>query len=189
MPASPLQAAKRAFVSVLLFVARYYGLALPVTRDTTDDALLSAFKKVALKAHPDKGGSHDHAQRLNDARSKWLEARAASKPSAQDPKHQGPTTPTASSDDGLATLAAKGFRIQSLAVLLTYQGLTGLGQWSAFVHFVQRQAWAWNVRRWSATLESMAGCCRQRGWNLGLSNGTRLHVHVHQLAESENKHT
>ena len=58
MPVSPVQAAKRAFVSVLLFVARHYGLALPVTWDATDDVLLSAFKKVALKAHPDEGGSH-----------------------------------------------------------------------------------------------------------------------------------
>ena len=41
---------------VLLELARLYGVAVAVNRDAADDVLLKAFRRVALKAHPDKGG-------------------------------------------------------------------------------------------------------------------------------------
>ena len=65
MPVSPAQAAKRALVKVLLRIARLYQVVLQLTRDSTDEVVKSSFKKVMLKAHPDKnGGRRDHAQEL-----------------------------------------------------------------------------------------------------------------------------
>ena len=51
------QEAKRAFVTVLLALAAVYGLVLNITRDSADTELVTAFKRVARKAHPDKGGT------------------------------------------------------------------------------------------------------------------------------------
>ena len=58
MPASKLAVATRAFVGVLLALARAYDLALQVNRDSAHDAILRAYRKVLLEVHPDKGGSH-----------------------------------------------------------------------------------------------------------------------------------
>ena len=68
---SPLQLAKRALVKVLLTLATKYGVALQVTRDSEDKVLLSAYKRVALKAHPDKGGTNRDFQKLQAAKEKW----------------------------------------------------------------------------------------------------------------------
>ena len=53
---SPLQLAKRALVTLLLALGRQYHIALAINRDSSDNLVLAAFKKVARKAHPDKGG-------------------------------------------------------------------------------------------------------------------------------------
>ena len=53
MAASALQSAKRALVSVLVYLASAYGLDLQLTRDSSDDVVAVACKKVARKAHPD----------------------------------------------------------------------------------------------------------------------------------------
>ncbi len=71
MPTSAKQLAKRAFVTVLLEVARACGLSPTVNRDTPDKQLEKVFKKVCLKAHPDKGGSNELFQKLQGARDKW----------------------------------------------------------------------------------------------------------------------
>ena len=55
MPCSPLTLAKRAFVKVLLALASSYSVAVQVNRATADHAVLTAYKRVALKVHPDKG--------------------------------------------------------------------------------------------------------------------------------------
>ena len=57
MSLSVLTRAKRAFVNVLLTTASFFGLPLTVTRDSDDQALVSAYRRVAKKAHPDKGGT------------------------------------------------------------------------------------------------------------------------------------
>ena len=69
--------AKRAFVSLLLLLSRSYHVILPVTRDSSDAQLLSAFKRLARATHPDKGGKTEDQQRLNAAKDRWEEARAA----------------------------------------------------------------------------------------------------------------
>ena len=69
MAVSPLQLAKRALVTLLLALARQYDIpAIPINRDSPDKVVLDAFKKVARKVHPDKGGSHNDCLKLNAAR-------------------------------------------------------------------------------------------------------------------------
>ena len=53
---SPLDLAKRAFVTLLRALALAYGLSLQVSRDSDDAALRQAFRNVSRKTHPDKGG-------------------------------------------------------------------------------------------------------------------------------------
>ena len=75
MALSPLEKAKRAFVSILLLLARAHGLALGISRESPDPAVLTAFRRVSRKVHPGRGGSLAESQRLNAARDAWDEAR------------------------------------------------------------------------------------------------------------------
>ena len=79
MPVSPAQRAKRALVKLLHALALLYRLSLALTSDAADAAVLRAFRKVALKAHPDKGGSTQHTTELLAAKKDWDAARAAGK--------------------------------------------------------------------------------------------------------------
>ena len=63
--------ATRAFVAVLLTLARRCQVALDVNRDSARDRLLKPYKKLLLKAHPDTGGRKEHAQKLQAAREAW----------------------------------------------------------------------------------------------------------------------
>ena len=71
MSSSSLTQATRAFVKVLLTLAQVYELALTVNRDSSEKDLLKAYKRVALKAHPDKGGANKDFKMLRAAREKW----------------------------------------------------------------------------------------------------------------------
>ena len=72
---SPLQKLKRALVTILLGLARVYSLDVTLTRDAPDTDVKKAFRRVILRAHPDKpGGSEAAAKKLNEAWGKWLEA-------------------------------------------------------------------------------------------------------------------
>ena len=63
MAAGMFQAAKRAFVKVLLALAVHYSLRLgALSRDSTDEAVLRAYKRVLLRVHPDKGGTKEKTQ-------------------------------------------------------------------------------------------------------------------------------
>ena len=48
--------AKRAFISILLSVARACHLIVDVNRDSSDPQVQKAYRRVLLKVHPDKGG-------------------------------------------------------------------------------------------------------------------------------------
>ena len=78
MPVSKLGAATRALVSVLVVLARSYLVALEVNRDSSPEQLVKAYKKVLLKAHPDKGGKKEDTQRLQEAKEVWDKARKPS---------------------------------------------------------------------------------------------------------------
>ena len=137
MALSPLEKAKRAFVSILLLLARAHGLALGISRESPDPAVLTAFRRVSRKVHPGRGGSLAESQRLNAARDAWDEARR---------RPQGLGRPTQQQREGatsgeqvlLPTVSASkgGFRIHSVAVLLTYQGFKDCAQWGRFTAFV-----------------------------------------------------
>ena len=68
MATSKLGLATRALVSVLLRLARAYLLCVDVTRESSEEALLRAYKKVVLAVHPDKGGKKEDAQELQQAK-------------------------------------------------------------------------------------------------------------------------
>ena len=58
--------AKRAFVALLLSLARAYQLSLDVNRDSQDDLVQKAYHKVPRKVHPDKGGQTADARRSQE---------------------------------------------------------------------------------------------------------------------------
>ena len=90
--ASAPQLAKRALVSLLRRLALVYRLVLAVTRDSEDKEVVKAWKKVLLRAHPDKGGQAQHAQELNDAKDKWDAAKAEAGAAAAGPSPPKPAT-------------------------------------------------------------------------------------------------
>ena len=72
---SPASRLKRALVTLLLHFARIYAITVDVSRDSPDADVKKAFRKVMLKAHPDKvGGSVDAAKKLTVAYSSWQDA-------------------------------------------------------------------------------------------------------------------
>ena len=75
---TPLQAAKRVFVSLLLTLARAYEIAVKINRESPDKDVKAAFRKVSLKVHPDKGGRSEDFAKLNAAREAWEEAKQPS---------------------------------------------------------------------------------------------------------------
>ena len=90
MAVSASNLAKRAFVTLLLALARQYAIpALPITRDSPDKAVLDAFRKVARKVHPDKGGSKSDAQKFNAAQEAWDKAVQDTRPARQDHTRPG----------------------------------------------------------------------------------------------------
>ena len=68
MASSRFLVATRAFVKVLLALARTYELALQVNRESSAEQLVKAYKKVLLKAHPDKGGRKEDVQKLQEVK-------------------------------------------------------------------------------------------------------------------------
>jgi len=55
MAASATQLAKRALVHLLRTLSAIYGLACPLTRDSPDVAVVTACRRMALRAHPHRG--------------------------------------------------------------------------------------------------------------------------------------
>ena len=78
MVASAKQLAKRAFLTILLEVARLYGLQPNINRESGDGDLEKTWKKVILRAHPDKGGDKGMFQKLSAARGKWHDVGSSS---------------------------------------------------------------------------------------------------------------
>ena len=146
MASSKVAAATRALVSVLLVLSRSYLLVLTVTRESSPEQVLQAYRKVLLKVHPDKGGKKEDAQKLQTAKEAWDKARQAGKSGR----------PERTADQGTNALVSrrKGYRVRGGLVLLTYQRFTDLQQWHEFVEFVRGSLKKWTVQRWGATLEA-----------------------------------
>lgn len=148
MVCGPVQTAKRALVSLICALAQVYKVNVQCKRDSADELVLKDFRRLALKAHPDRGGQSAHQQQLNDARVAWEAAKKQGRGPAQ----------------GVVVLASpstaprrKAFRVNATAVLLTYQGLSGYDQWLRMNGFVVVQLQAWTVKHWCATLETGVG--------------------------------
>lgn len=144
-------------MSLLLRLARAHVLALGISRESPDPALLSAFRRVSRKVHPDRGGSLTESQRLNAARDSWDEARrSAPGPGRPTPQQRGGARSSEQVLLPTVSTAKGGYRIQSVAVLLTYQGFKDCAQWGRSTAFVSRQLQQWKAKHWCATLETNA---------------------------------
>ena len=149
---------------------RNYYAAIGVARDIDEAGLKKAYRQAILTAHPDKGGSTKDAQRLNAARDAWLHSRGsdsgACRPqqqhtavvAVQAPRQRASTDSTVSLPLPLPGSSRKQFRINTTAVLLTYQGLpkAALKEWKQFIAFVRGNKAKWSVKHWCATLETNA---------------------------------
>ena len=144
MATSKLGVATRAFVVVLLALARSYNLVLSVGRDSSQDALLKAYRKVLLKVHPDKGGNKADVQTLQSTKEIWDSARKGTSKAGR-PEQQAQQE----EQQGTGTLQKprQQYRIRSTVVLLTYQGVENLEEWHRFVAFVRRSLNKWSVCR------------------------------------------
>lgn len=157
---SQLDAAKRAFVKLLLQLATTYGVVLALTRDSPAAAVTAAFRKVLLKVHPDKGGSVEHQKALNSARESWEQAIAEAPGKGKKRKAADAGQPPSSSDQVVAIPQREAkylsalYRIQSVAVLLTYQKFDEFAKWFRFVQFFKDNIAEWGVRLWCATMET-----------------------------------
>ena len=76
---SNIDTAKRALVALLKSLAGIYSLVVGLTRESADAEVRAAYKQVARKAHPDKGGAPEHQKALNAARDTWEDALRAGK--------------------------------------------------------------------------------------------------------------
>ena len=72
MALSGVAAATRAFVTLLLFLANRYHLVLHISRDSSADELSKAFRKVMVKAHPDKGAARSTPKSSGCGRQIWV---------------------------------------------------------------------------------------------------------------------
>ena len=170
MPLSPALTARRALVRVLQFLAQQYQVTLRVTRDSCDKEVTKAFKKVAAKVHPDKGGSTKHTQELIAAKEAWDKAKEVGPVGRPE---QGGRGASAASNSDLSLMVRpedfehepqKVYRVRSSAVLLTYFGFQGPAHWKAFVAYLRASVKKWKVRHWCTTLE--------------VTKAGRLHVHL-----------
>ena len=75
---SVVEQAKRALVAALKSLARTYGVRVDLTQDSSDAAVSSAYRRVFRRAHPDKGGSAEHAQRPSGAKGACYSEKAES---------------------------------------------------------------------------------------------------------------
>jgi hypothetical protein len=77
MPVSAVRLAKHAFIVLLRSLAVIYGLAVPpLSRDSPDADVTAVFRRVSLRAHPDKGGSLQDQKRPRTPQSAPEGARA-----------------------------------------------------------------------------------------------------------------
>ena len=56
MVASALQVVKRALLATMRTAAVLFGLSMTCNRDSADSEVVSFFRKLALRAHPDRPG-------------------------------------------------------------------------------------------------------------------------------------
>ena len=148
-----LEKLRRALVSLVLSLARAYNCTVHVTRESTDKEVESAYRQLSRHVHPDKrGGSTRDQTRLNEVHEAWQRGRKKA------PGRGGNRMPSEQvvPRESLPATRAE-YRIQSVAVLLTYQSFKDVTLWGKFLAFVRGNLAKWKVKYWCATLESNAG--------------------------------
>ena len=91
MPTSAPQQLKRAFIKLIIALALSYTVSIVVNQDSSDTQVLTAFRRVVKRAHPDKGGSTEKVQQLNAAKDAWENSKRQGKAlpiSFQRPSHR-----------------------------------------------------------------------------------------------------
>ena len=171
MVVTQAQIARRALVKVLLSLASVYAVILSVTRESNDADVLTGYRKLIRKVHPDKGGKKEDCQRLQSAKDAWdaakQGAKQAGRPRSDDrarDNHTGAQAQDAGMDVADPDKVLKAHRIQSKAVMLTYNGVVDLAQWHRFVVHVQANFRSWGVKYWCCTLE--------------VNSKGKLHIHM-----------
>ena len=150
MPCSLILLARRALVRVLISLANVYTIRLSISRESPDKDLVAAYRKVVLKAHPDKGGSEEHFKEIQEAKEKWDEALASAKAKGRNKPRNGTE---ADRSDAMES-APKQYRVQGRAVMLTYHGIQDLAHWRRFVQHVKDNLRQWRLKHWCGTLEA-----------------------------------
>ena len=162
MPCSLVQVAKRALVRLLITFATTYEISLNLSRDSPDQALRAAYKRVIVRVHPDKGGNVEHAKQLIEAKENWDKAVADS---TKNQRKGRPAPRKGGESDGKASAVKnEGYRVRGRAVLLTYHGIKDLHHWRRFVQHVKDHLGSWSVQHWCGTLET--------------TKAGKLHVHL-----------
>ena len=135
MADSRLTVATRALVSVLLVLARSYLVVLDVSRESSTEQVLKAYRRVLLKVHPDKGGKKADAQRLQEVKETWDKAR------------QGSADWKTGAVAVVRTARRQEYRVNAQVVLLSYQGIADLEQWHRFVAWARGSLKKFGVQR------------------------------------------
>ena len=120
---SNIDTAKRALVTLLKSLARIYSLVVGLSRESADTEVRAAYKRVARKAHPDKGGAPEHQSALNAARDTWEDALRAGKRAGDDQKSKNAQNKSAAAPMTvhIDRRDVPAYRFQGEGVLLTYQ--------------------------------------------------------------------
>ena len=122
MVLSAAQIAKRAFVRILLAFATQYQVSLSVSRDSADKEILTAYRRLVKKVHPDKGGKKEDQQKLQNAKVEWEGAAASARKGAGRPRQSHAKAEDAAAE-GIVDVEEKGtYQVHSQGVLLTYNG-------------------------------------------------------------------
>ena len=137
-PTPTVRRAKRALVSTLQ-LASFYNIDLDLVRESADNIILGAYRRVAKRARPDKGGDKTKFQTLQAAKEEWDSARQSG------PGPQGGNPNLAAGKLVVSSTASSdaGFRVRSVAVLLTYCGKWSLGLWKSFVEWLRQRLVGW----------------------------------------------
>ena len=164
-----------------------------IAATSPEPIVMRVYKQVLLAAHPDKGGDAADFRALrtakenlqSHAKSPGRPRKEASPPQDTDratkkrpasarqtladvwkPTSGVMATTADGTGDGCEHCAAAptGFRLQCVAVMLTYNGAWTLDLWRQFLDFVRRHRTSWNVRWLCATLEK----CQARKYHVHL---------------------
>ena len=86
---------------MIFALAKAYQLIVDVNRDSNDVPIMMAFRRVALKAHPDKGGKKGDMQKLTAAKEEWEKARATATQAGRPKQERERQRATSHTLDGL----------------------------------------------------------------------------------------